>query len=154
MSFFQKMFKNLSFFEIFNQVYDIIPLIFNELKGKIMKETLASVLKEARLHAGFLQEDAAKYLGVRRSTIGNYENGRSKPNIERFILLCKFYKVDFVRLFIRLYGDNYIPEKTRDSLLESISEEILHQDTVVLQNIEWILSAKHGVPNEYTNGND
>lgn len=108
-----------------------------------MKNKLAAALKQARINSGYSQEQAAQHLGVQRSTIGNYESGRSKPNIERFIRLCDFYHVDFVRLSVNLYGTPYEPDETREVLLEAITDHMRRQNTDMLQDIEWIFSARH-----------
>ncbi len=108
-----------------------------------MKNKLATALKQARIHSGYSQEEAAQHLGVRRSTIGNYEAGRSTPNLEGFIRLCDFYHVDFVRLSVNLYGMPYKSDETREVLLEAITDHMRRQSTDMLQDIEWIFSARH-----------
>jgi transcriptional regulator with XRE-family HTH domain len=42
--------------------------------------TLADRLRKARLHAGLEQADLAREIGIGRSTIVNYEAGRSEPS--------------------------------------------------------------------------
>ena len=73
-------------------------------------QTLHTILRRARQHAGLTQEQAAQKLGVRRSTIGNYEHGRSVPNIMSLYKLCEFYRLDFFQLTTALF-----PEDTADS---------------------------------------
>lgn len=73
-------------------------------------QTLHTILRRARQHAGITQEQAAQKLGVRRSTIGNYEHGRSVPNIISLYKLCEFYRLDFFQLISALF-----PEDTTDT---------------------------------------
>lgn len=41
--------------------------------------TLADRMRKARLHAGLEQTEIAADLGISRQSVGNYENGRTKP---------------------------------------------------------------------------
>lgn len=108
-----------------------------------MKNSLSLSLKQARIAAGYSQEEAAHLLGVRRSTIGNYESGRSQPNLERFVRLCNFYQVDFTRLAARLYATSPLQNASRKTLLEAIMDHLSSLSTELLQKIEWIFSRRH-----------
>lgn len=49
-------------------------------------------LKELRINKGYSQEKVAKILGVARTTITNYENGESKPDIEMLVKIANIFK--------------------------------------------------------------
>ena len=38
-------------------------------------------LKSARINAGLTQEEAAKLIGITKDTLGNYERGKSFPDV-------------------------------------------------------------------------
>lgn len=57
---------------------------------------MAITLKAARVNAGLIQREAAERLGIARETLRNYENGRTKPDIDMAIKISELYglKVD------------------------------------------------------------
>lgn len=56
-------------------------------------ETFPSKLKKARENTGFTQEETAKETNIPRSTLANYEIGRTQPDIETIGILADFYCV-------------------------------------------------------------
>ena len=50
-------------------------------------------LKAARVNAGLTQAEAAKALGISKSTILNYEKYRTKPDIETSKRMASLYGV-------------------------------------------------------------
>lgn len=58
------------------------------------KEGFASKLKQARLDRELNQIDVAVALNIPRSTLANYETGRTEPDIETIGKLISFYKID------------------------------------------------------------
>ena len=59
-----------------------------------MNETLLALLRSARVSKNMQQKEVAEIMGVRGSTISNWENGRSQPDIDEFVKLCSIYGVD------------------------------------------------------------
>ena len=57
------------------------------------KEGFTSKLKEARKAKGLNQIDVAVELNIPRSTLANYESGRTEPDIETLGKLIVFYKI-------------------------------------------------------------
>ena len=57
------------------------------------KEGFANRLKKAREQTGFTQIEAAKETKIPRSTLANYETGRTEPDIETIGILADFYGV-------------------------------------------------------------
>lgn len=72
-------------------------ILLNMLKygrGDLMyKETFSQKLKKARENTGFTQEETALETGIPRSTLANYEAGRTEPDIENLGILADFYEV-------------------------------------------------------------
>ncbi len=58
------------------------------------KEGFASKLKKAREEKELLQIDVAVALNIPRSTLANYETGRTEPDIETIGKLITFYGID------------------------------------------------------------
>lgn len=51
-------------------------------------------LRGARLEQGLTQEQAAQQVGVTRQALSHYESGRSQPDIDMLLSLCKVYNTD------------------------------------------------------------
>ncbi|MDE5564750.1 MAG: helix-turn-helix domain-containing protein [Oscillospiraceae bacterium] len=58
------------------------------------KEGFASKLKAAREERELNQIDVAVALNIPRSTLANYETGRTEPDIETIGKLITFYQID------------------------------------------------------------
>ena len=58
------------------------------------KETFAERLKIARNESGFTQIEVSKETKIPRSTLANYEAGRTEPDIETLGKLIEFYGID------------------------------------------------------------
>ena len=54
---------------------------------------IGSKIKEARMKAGFTQEQIAEALGVSRQTISNWENGRTYPDIVSVVKMSDLYHI-------------------------------------------------------------
>jgi transcriptional regulator with XRE-family HTH domain len=69
-----------------------------------MNEYLVSQLKKGRLDKGLKQSDVAKETGIKNTTLSNYENGVTEPDMDTFLALCELYELDFVSLMEEAYG--------------------------------------------------
>lgn len=58
------------------------------------KDGFAEKLKKARKNSGFTQEEVASETKIPRSTLANYELGRTEPDIETLGILIDFYNID------------------------------------------------------------
>lgn len=58
-------------------------------------------LRRARIDAGFTQEQVAQQVGITRQALSYYESGRSQPDIDMLMSLCKVYGTDINDI---LYG--------------------------------------------------
>lgn len=55
---------------------------------------MAITLRAARVNAGLTQAEAAKYLNISKTTLQNYEQYKTMPNIERSKQIASLYKTD------------------------------------------------------------
>lgn len=58
------------------------------------KESFAEKLKKARKQTGFTQKEVSEETNIPRSTIANYELGRTEPDIENLGKLADFYDIE------------------------------------------------------------
>lgn len=70
-----------------------------------MNNTILSILKNARNAKGLTQSEAAVALNVKGNTIGNYENGKTEPDIDAFIKLCEIYDLNYIEVLEEAYGN-------------------------------------------------
>lgn len=63
-----------------------------------MKNKLTIKLKECRLSKGLTQKELAEKLGYGRSSIGDWESGRTEPSLDVLISLAQFFgeSVDYM----------------------------------------------------------
>lgn len=57
------------------------------------QESFAQKLKKAREETGFSQEETSAETKIPRSTLANYEAGRTQPNLENLGILADFYNI-------------------------------------------------------------
>lgn len=51
-------------------------------------------LKAARVQTNLTQEQAAKMIGVSKTTLSNYERGWTSPNAKTLKKICEVYKIE------------------------------------------------------------
>ena len=64
-------------------------------------------LKEYRLNKNMTQSKVADTIGVKDSTISNYEMGNSKTSLETIMKLCDIYEVKPIALFNTAFWREY-----------------------------------------------
>ena len=69
-----------------------------------MNELLIERLKEARNNKGLKQQEVADQLGIKANTISNWEKGRTEPDIDTFVKLCRIYQIDCAALLSDVYA--------------------------------------------------
>lgn len=77
------------------------------MKGEVTV-TIGSKLKQARLKKELTQENVANILNVSRTTISNWEVGRSYPDLESIVALSDLYNISLDEL---LREDEYMVKK-------------------------------------------
>jgi transcriptional regulator with XRE-family HTH domain len=55
--------------------------------------TLTNQLKQARECASMTQNDVFQMTGIKTTTLSNWENGISRPDVENLALLCHLYHI-------------------------------------------------------------
>lgn len=71
-----------------------------------MNEYLVKKLKEGRINKGYKQSDVTKFTGIKNTTLSNYENGVTEPDIDIFLQLCELYGLDYASILGEAYGLN------------------------------------------------
>lgn len=69
-----------------------------------MNEYLISKLKEGRISKGLKQSDVTQFTGIKNTTLSNYENGITEPDIDTFLQLCELYELDYAGILAEAYG--------------------------------------------------
>lgn len=119
------------------------------MEEKDLKTNISEALKQARLDSGMSQDEAAEYIGVQRSTIGNYESGFTTPDIERFIGLCRLYHMNYIRILKDIFGAPNNDSPTTNDNLDEIGALLSTYNNETLEKIKWIFSGKYGQKPEY-----
>ncbi len=70
-------------------------------------------IRYARIRKKMTQDELAEKLFVTRQTVSNYENGKSRPDIEILISVSKILEVELEEL---LYGGEEHPERKRERI--------------------------------------
>ena len=52
-------------------------------------------IKAARVNKNMTQQAAARCIGVSPATLRSWEHGKSRPRLDKFVLLCKLYGLEF-----------------------------------------------------------
>ena len=71
-----------------------------------MNSYLIRKLKEGRLEKGLKQSDVTRLTGIKNTTLSNYENGVTEPDIDTFLQLCELYELDYAEILGEAYGLN------------------------------------------------
>lgn len=57
------------------------------------KETFGQKLRQARIEAGYTQQQIESITKINQKNISKYENGKLEPNLETLGILADFYEV-------------------------------------------------------------
>ena len=69
------------------------------------REAMAITLKAARVNKGLTQKEAAALLGISVESLGNYERGKSFPNVPTLKKVEEVYEVSYADII-------FLPEST------------------------------------------
>jgi transcriptional regulator with XRE-family HTH domain len=73
-----------------------------------MKSAFSINLSKVRRHCNLTQEQAAAQIGIKRGTLGSYEEGRAEPSIVILAKILEAYEVNDAQAF--LSDPNYLIE--------------------------------------------
>lgn len=93
---------------------------------------------KVRIAKGLSQQDAAVITGIKYKTINDYENGKSRPDVEKLALLCEAYNTSadyFINVNIL---SNTLQNTLNDLELEHIKKYRL-LDEYGKTTVDWIL---------------
>ncbi len=69
-----------------------------------MNQYLIDKLREGRLNKQLKQSDVTKLTGIKNTTLSNYENGNTEPDMDTFLKLCDLYDLDYAEVIGEAYG--------------------------------------------------
>ena len=70
-----------------------------------MNQRIQELLKMVRKQARLKQTDLAEKMSVKGSTISNWENGISEPDMDSFVEYCRLCGADYLAMMNLAYGD-------------------------------------------------
>ena len=73
-----------------------------------MKSAFSINLSKVRRQCNLTQEEAAAQIGIKRSTLGSYEEGRAEPSMANLAKILEAYGIQDVKAF--LSNPNYLIE--------------------------------------------
>lgn len=73
-----------------------------------MNQILMDKLRAARIASNLRQSDVATFLNVKKNTISNWETGKSNPDIDSFVELCKIYNISCASVLEEAYADQIV----------------------------------------------
>ncbi|MBD5504125.1 MAG: helix-turn-helix domain-containing protein [Lachnospiraceae bacterium] len=73
-----------------------------------MNQILIEKLRAARITCNLKQSDVATLLNVKKNTISNWENGKSNPDIDSLVELCKIYNISCASILEEAYADQIV----------------------------------------------
>lgn len=73
-----------------------------------MNQILIEKLRNARIDNNLKQTDVAELLNVKKNTISNWENGKSNPDIDSLVELCKIYHISCSALLEDAYSNQAV----------------------------------------------
>lgn len=85
-----------------------------------MNKILMEKLKDARIKCNLKQSDVAVFLNVKKNTISNWENGKSNPDIDSLIELCKIYNISCSSLLEEAYSNHVVQSLSVSGLEKEI----------------------------------
>jgi len=80
---------------------------------------LGDKLRKVRIDKGLSQQDVATMTGIKYKTINDYENGKSRPDVEKLAILCEAYNTS-ADYFINVKIDAVSRNPLTDNELEHI----------------------------------
>lgn len=88
----------------------------------IFMSELGDKLRKVRIDKGLSQQEAASMTGIKYKTINDYENGKSRPDVEKLALLCEAYNTS-ADYFINVnVGSTVLQNALTDLELEHIKK--------------------------------
>lgn len=91
----------------------------------VIKRTIASNIKRARINSGMTQAEAAKKLGITAQAISNFERGINGIENSLLIYMCEIYHTSIGKIFSEEKEVTIMARERKEFLTdESVEEEI------------------------------
>lgn len=115
-----------------------------------MNAYLIERLKDGRIKKGLKQSDVTNLTGIKNTTLSNYENGNTEPDMDTFLQLCELYELDYAEILETAYS---YKSKSIDFLLgekeKSIIKKYRDLDSHGKLNVDTILKNEHDRIQDY-----
>ena len=109
-----------------------------------VNDYLSKQLKEARIERNLKQSDVTKLTGIKNSTLSNYENGITAPDVDSFMRLCRIYNLDYAEVLGTAYS---YKSASIDFILNKTEKEIVNKyrelDVTGKETVDYILDKQH-----------
>ncbi len=69
-----------------------------------MNKQLIKMIVDGRQNAGLTQSEVGSRLGIKGNTVSDWERGRTEPDIDTFIQLCKIYSMNVTGVLNAVYN--------------------------------------------------
>lgn len=69
-----------------------------------MNKVLIEKIRQGRIAKGLKQSDVTRLTGIKNTTLSNYENGITEPDMDTFLKLCELYELDYAAILSEAYG--------------------------------------------------
>lgn len=103
-----------------------------------MGKKLGRAIKALRTKQGITQDDLAEKLGVKRSAVGNWEQGTRTPDMEQLEAIADIFNVDM----------NYFSEKTPEEYYYDLKTKQMAQEILNNKELHALFDASRGASPE------
>lgn len=90
----------------------------------VVKKTIASNIKKARINSGMTQAEAAEKLGITAQAISNFERGLNGIENSLLLQMCEIYHTSICKIFSEEKESTMARERKEFLTDESVEEEI------------------------------
>lgn len=97
-----------------------------------MRSEFSKNLVETRKLYGYTQQEAAELIGIKRATLGAYEEGRAEPSYELLQRICNAYRITNLMAFL------FLPYMQEDH--PPLSGSIVEEKYLMLKGKERVLA--------------
>ncbi|MGE4272103.1 MAG: helix-turn-helix transcriptional regulator [Desulfitobacterium sp.] len=103
-----------------------------------MSKRLGRIIKSLRIRQGLTQDDLAEKLKVRRSAVGNWEQGTRTPDMGQIEMIADIFNVDM----------NYFSERSTEEYYYDLKTKQIAQEILSNKELQALFDASRGASPE------